>query len=49
MKQINKSNTQIVAHCFFSHGEIKYENYDKFYRQQEEQHILDIIEANADY
>lgn len=48
-RKYNRSNQQLVAHCFFSKEEVKYDNYDKFYQQQEEQHIIDMIEANEDY
>ena len=47
-KKYNRSNQQLIAHCFFSQEEVKYENYDKYY-QQEEQHVVDMIEADADY
>ncbi len=47
MIQIDKTNSVLVAHCFFSHGEVKYSNYDEYYR--EEQDIIDQIEADADY
>lgn len=49
LKKYNRSNQQLVARCFFTHGEIKYSNYDKYYINQEEQHIIDMIEADADY
>jgi hypothetical protein len=49
MKQYNRSNSQLVAHCFFTQGEIHYENYDKYYQKQEEQNIIDMIERDADY
>ena len=42
----NRSNQQLVAHCFFTKGEVKYENYDKFY---EDEQIKDIIERDNDY
>ena len=48
-KKYNRSNQQLVAHCFFSKGEVQYDNYDKYYQKQEEQEIADRIEANADY
>ena len=48
-KKYNRSNQQLIAHCFFSKAGIQYENYDKFYQHEEEQHILDMIEANEDY
>lgn len=49
-KKYNRSNQQLVAHCFFSKGEVSYDNYDKFYlKQEEEQHVIDMIEADADY
>jgi len=28
------ANSQLVAHCFFCKGEIKYNNYDKYYTKQ---------------
>ena len=31
MAQADKSNSQLVAHCSYSKGEIKLENYTKFY------------------
>ena len=49
MKQYSRSNSQLVAHCFFAHGKVEYNNYDKYYAQQEEQEILDKIEMEADY
>ena len=49
MKQISKSSCQLVAHCLFAKGEISYNNYDKYYKDQEYQHILDQIEMEADY
>lgn len=48
-KKYNRSNQQLVAHCFFAKGAVSYENYDKFYQQQEEQQIVEAIEAEADY
>ena len=48
MKQINKCNSQLVAHCFFSVSGVSYQNYDKYY-QDEEKHILDMIEDKYDY
>lgn len=48
MIHIDKSNSVLVAHCFFAHGEVKYCNYDEYYKQEEE-HIIDQIEADADY
>ena len=47
--QPNKTNCQLVAHCFFSKGDVHYTNYDEYYFKQEEQHIIDQIEADADY
>lgn len=49
-KRYNKANSQIVAHCLFmvSDKKVKYDNYDRFYNQ-EEKHILNMIEANVDY
>ena len=51
MKQIDKSNSQLIAVCLFSKatGEVKFNNYSKFYQRQEEQEILDRIEMQADY
>ena len=43
------SNSQLVAHCFFAHGKVEYNNYDKYYTQEEERYILDRIEMKADY
>ena len=48
-KKYNRSNQQLVAHCFFSKAGIVYENFDKYYQQQEEQQLIDQIEADADY
>lgn len=31
MKQIDKANCQLVAHCFFAVEGIRYENFDKYY------------------
>ena len=45
----NRSNQQLVAHCLFSKAGVQYENYDKFYQQQEDQQIIDMIEAKEDY
>jgi hypothetical protein len=30
-KKYNRSNQQLVAHCFFSKSGVKYDNYDKYY------------------
>lgn len=49
MKQYSRTNSQLVAHCFFTHGKVEYNNYDKYYAQKEEQYILDRIEMEADY
>ena len=48
---INKSNSELVAVCFFSKetGKAELKNYDQFYRQKEEERIQDIIEMEADY
>ena len=45
---INKSNSELVAVCFFAKesGEAKLDNYDRFYQ---EERIQDILEMNADY
>lgn len=48
-KKYNRSNQQLVAHCFFTQGRVEYNNYDKYYQSQEEQHDIDMIEAEADY
>ena len=48
-KPISKKGTQLVAHCFFTKAGVEYQNYEKYYRIEEEQHILDMIEADADY
>lgn len=48
-KKYNRSNQQLVAHCFLSKGEVHYENYDKYYQKEEEQAIIDRIEMMADY
>lgn len=45
----NRSNQQLVAHCFFANGIVQYENYDKYYTQEEEQYTLDRIGMEADY
>ena len=29
----SKASSQLVAHCFFSHGEVKYDDYTKYYTQ----------------
>lgn len=49
MKQYSRSNSQLIAHCFFAHGQVEYNNYDKYYAQQEEQEALNRIEMEADY
>ena len=48
--KINKSNSELVAVCFFSKatGTAELHNYDRFYRKEEER-IQDIIEMIADY
>lgn len=28
------SNSQLVAHCFFAHGEVQYTNYSNYYKNQ---------------
>ena len=48
-KKYNRSNQQLVAHCFFSAGHVEYNNYEQYYTDQENQHIIDMIEADADY
>ena len=47
---INKSNSELVAVCFFSKetGKAELRNYDRFYQKKEER-IQDILEMNADY
>ena len=42
----NRSNQQLVAHCFFANGSVLYENYDKYYQEQD---IIDKIKSEADY
>ena len=38
MRTYNKSNSQIVAHCLFmvSDKSVKYNNYDKYYNDNEQ-------------
>ena len=38
MKTYNKSNSQIVAHCLFmmSDRKVKYTNYDKYYKDEQD-------------
>ena len=48
-KKYNRSNQQLVAHCFFSKGEVVYNNYDKYYQGKEEENIVDQIQMEADY
>ena len=43
------STSQLIAHCFFAHGQVEYNNYDKYYAQQEEQEALNRIEMEVDY
>ena len=33
LHKATKTNSQLVAHCFFAKGEIHYENYDKYYKK----------------
>ena len=33
MKQYSRTNSQLVAHCFFAHSKIEYNNYNKYYTQ----------------
>lgn len=47
MKQYSKTNSQLVAHCFFTHGKVEYNNYDKYYVQEEEQYTLDRIKMKT--
>ena len=47
MKHYDKSNSQLVARCFFSKGEVEYVNYNNYY--EEEQQVLDHLEMIADY
>ena len=49
MKHFDKTNSKLIARCFLSKGNIRYNNYDKYYQNQEEQHVIDQIEADADY
>jgi hypothetical protein len=46
MIQANKSNSQLVAHCFFAQGMVEYQNYDLY---NEEKEIRERIEADNDY
>ena len=36
MREFNKSNSQLIAHCFFSKtdSKVKYNNYDKYYGEK---------------
>ena len=43
------SNSQLVAHCFFAHGQVEYNNYDEYYAHEEKQYILNRIKMEADY
>ena len=49
MKHYDKSNSQLIAHCFFARGKIQLKNYEKYYRNQEEKQVIDTIEMLADY
>ena len=49
MNYYDKSNSQLVAHCFFAHGKVEYNNYDEYYAQEEKQYTLDRIEMEAKY
>lgn len=46
MKYYYKSNSQLIAHCFFSKGKVEYHNYGNYY---DEQQVVDTIETDADY
>ena len=35
MRNYNKSNSQIVARCFFANGKTEYNNYDKYYNNEQ--------------
>ena len=45
-KRYNRSNQQLVAHCFFTAGQVKYSNYDDYYHNKEEQHASGENETN---
>lgn len=49
MIHYDKTNSELIAHCFFAHGKAELSNYDKYFQKQEEEHIIDTIEMNADY
>lgn len=49
MKHIDKTNSQLVAHCFFAKGQVHYSNYDKYYKDEDYQQAIDHIEMEADY
>ena len=45
LKQINKANTQLMAHCFFCKGETQLETYTKYYnKQRPSQELFELIE-----
>lgn len=48
-RKYNRSNQQLVAHCFFTTSGVQYQNYDKYYADADEQQVIDMIEAEADY
>ena len=35
-RKYNRSSQQLVAHCFFSHGMVKYEDYSKYYESKQQ-------------
>ena len=35
MKNISKANAQLVAHCLFLYGKVRYENYAKYYKDKD--------------
>ena len=46
MIHADKTNSQLVAHCFFAQGMVEYHNYDLY---NEEKEIRERIEADNDY
>ena len=45
----DKTNSQLVAHCFLAKGEVHFDNYAKYYHDEEYQQAIDHIEMEADY
>ena len=48
-KKYNRSSQQLVAHCLFIHGQVRYNNYDKYYQHEDEEQVIDHLEMEADY